>query len=721
MNIKTLFTLGLLFTGVSFASDSSNGDEISDFDAISSVDTEVPDVSFDISSSTPAQPDQSAPQQDNSDAEDVVESVTPPSQTPPPPQDTTVKDLIKQLESDTSRQDLLKTLKALDTNLSAKPDLLLFSMFQNVKQFIKDVGAKTTEVFKASISKETWQNSIQADIFQQFNALHGKDCLIIILAALLLQALLAWTIRAGFFPFFSKIDKGDAVIIRTLLSCFGFLVFAFAAKEILPLFKLIQPVKPDLIWGIFGLQLLLLTFRSAITLKIVPVEEHIRGSVYGFFLGMCTLVFVGYYVQPILFVQSSTLAESPIEKIFASIWIAIIIIATIKYRQVIEGILFRKDEGGSKRFLSKIEHALSGIIHLILIGFILLAFFAWFIGNQDVYLYARDQLITTFGVLFVLSTISSITLYSFNGLTFANETKERFQNQMYRLLDILGLVAIIYIFYRWVTPIFTFYGYNTSGFSDKMVGISLVIILMLLSFQGINRIFNSQLLVQESNRHFKTLLPLLDKIIKLVIFIIALLLVLSELNMDITPILASVSILGIGLGLGSKTIIEDFLNGVFIIQENDFSIGDKVIIGGVSGTIENITLRKVHLRDAYGFLNFIPFRSISQITNKSRNFNIEHVLIPLPSNFGLKQTVAILEEVGADLLKHATLSSSIITPPKFQGISEFSHSENPQAQVYGIMNFEIKVMPEKSKEIGQEFRRLALVAFEEMSRVKQGF
>jgi small-conductance mechanosensitive channel len=116
-------------------------------------------------------------------------------------------------------------------------------------------------------------------------------------------------------------------------------------------------------------------------------------------------------------------------------------------------------------------------------------------------------------------------------------------------------------------------------------------------------------------------------------------------------------------------------------------------------------------------MNYIPFSNVGAITNQSRDYNDEKVIIPLPSTFHLKRTVHILEDVGKQLLHDPDLQSYIISVPKFAGVSEFQLSTHQGAEITTMMQFDIKTEPGKMSLVAGEFRKLAKLAFEEMERV----
>jgi small-conductance mechanosensitive channel len=118
----------------------------------------------------------------------------------------------------------------------------------------------------------------------------------------------------------------------------------------------------------------------------------------------------------------------------------------------------------------------------------------------------------------------------------------------------------------------------------------------------------------------KTLLTLLRNAISIALIIVMLMLVLSELGINIAPLIASAGVLGLAIGFGAQKMVEDIITGVFIQFENAVNVGDVVTLGGVSGVVEKLTVRSVSLRDLNGIYHVIPFSSVSSVSNFSKDF-----------------------------------------------------------------------------------------------------
>ena len=128
-------------------------------------------------------------------------------------------------------------------------------------------------------------------------------------------------------------------------------------------------------------------------------------------------------------------------------------------------------------------------------------------------------------------------------------------------------------------------------------------------------------LLQDQRRRAVTLAKIFRSTGLVVIIIVAGLLVLEEFQIDITPLLAGASVVGLAIGLGAQTLVRDMLGGLFILIEDQFHIGDIIQVAGVGGTVETITLRATHLRDADGTLHLVPNGEMRIISNATSGWS----------------------------------------------------------------------------------------------------
>ena len=126
----------------------------------------------------------------------------------------------------------------------------------------------------------------------------------------------------------------------------------------------------------------------------------------------------------------------------------------------------------------------------------------------------------------------------------------------------------------------------------------------------------------------RTLLPMLRTALLVTILIIAGLIVLSQVGVNIAPLLAGAGVLGVAIGFGSQKLVQDLITGLFLLLENTMQVGDVVTLAGLSGTVEYLSIRTIRLRALDGSVHIIPFSSVTTVTNQTRDFS--YALIDLP-------------------------------------------------------------------------------------------
>ncbi|MEM6465633.1 MAG: mechanosensitive ion channel domain-containing protein, partial [Pseudomonadota bacterium] len=117
-----------------------------------------------------------------------------------------------------------------------------------------------------------------------------------------------------------------------------------------------------------------------------------------------------------------------------------------------------------------------------------------------------------------------------------------------------------------------------------------------------------------------TLLSLLRNAATIALVIITSMVVLSEVGIDIAPLLASAGVLGLAIGFGAQKLVQDIITGIFIQFENAMNVGDVVTVSGTTGVVEKLTVRSVSLRDVEGAFHIIPFSSVDMVSNFTRDF-----------------------------------------------------------------------------------------------------
>ncbi len=144
--------------------------------------------------------------------------------------------------------------------------------------------------------------------------------------------------------------------------------------------------------------------------------------------------------------------------------------------------------------------------------------------------------------------------------------------------------------------------------------------------------------------------------------------VLSEVGVDIAPIIASAGIIGIALGFGAQSLVKDFLAGIFIFIEDQYGVGDVVDVGDANGTVEAVTLRMTRLRDINGTVWYVPNGQVIRVGNKSQNWSRAVVDVGVGYGEDLARVQRVLREVAHDLWEDDEFNHVIIEEPEVTGV-----------------------------------------------------
>jgi moderate conductance mechanosensitive channel len=170
----------------------------------------------------------------------------------------------------------------------------------------------------------------------------------------------------------------------------------------------------------------------------------------------------------------------------------------------------------------------------------------------------------------------------------------------------------------------------------------------------------------------RTAAKLFRNMARALLLVITVLLVLGQLGLNISPLIASAGVVGLAVSFGSQSLVRDYVTGFFLQLEHQFALGDVIRIGGVEGTVENITLRLVYLRDGNGALHIIPNGQIPQVTNLTRSWGRIAVDIEVPWKDSDRARQA-LERAASALGEDPAWADALLDPPRFSGIERFAN------------------------------------------------
>src|SRR5438067_2506316 len=186
---------------------------------------------------------------------------------------------------------------------------------------------------------------------------------------------------------------------------------------------------------------------------------------------------------------------------------------------------------------------------------------------------------------------------------------------------------------------------------------------------------NADALVRsEQAKHRHSVAQVLTWIAVVIIYVIAAILVADRLGVPVASLVAPATVAGVALGFGAQRIVQDILAGFFIITERQYGFGDLIRISalgsttGVSGTVEEVTLRITQIRSASGEVIIVPNGQIVQVTNLSRDWARAVVDVPVPVTADVSQVNEILHQIGVDAYADEDLRPMLLDTPTVMGV-----------------------------------------------------
>ena len=166
----------------------------------------------------------------------------------------------------------------------------------------------------------------------------------------------------------------------------------------------------------------------------------------------------------------------------------------------------------------------------------------------------------------------------------------------------------------------------------------------------------------------RTIMPVLRVTAGVTILILGSLLVLSQLGVNITPLIAGVSVLGLAVSFGSQSLVRDIVSGMFFLAEDSFRVGEYIDGSKVKGTVEGFSVRSIRLRHQNGQLHIVPFGQLTHITNFSRDWTTVKFNLAFALNTDVELLRKTVKKIGLDMMNEPQFQKELLQPLKMQGL-----------------------------------------------------
>jgi small-conductance mechanosensitive channel len=208
----------------------------------------------------------------------------------------------------------------------------------------------------------------------------------------------------------------------------------------------------------------------------------------------------------------------------------------------------------------------------------------------------------------------------------------------------------------------------------------------------------------EVQKRMDTLDDLGGRVIRFFVIVIAGIMVLSALDLDIGPAIAGLGVVGIAVGFGAQSLVRDYLNGALILAENQYSKGDVISIAGVSGAVEDFSLRRTTLRDLDGTVHTVPNGEIKVASNRTRTWARINQNVTVAFGTDIDKAIQVVEELGKSMAADPVWKRRILEPPRVERVESIDE-RGITLKILGT------VRASEQWAAGGEFRKLLLETF----------
>jgi small-conductance mechanosensitive channel len=364
--------------------------------------------------------------------------------------------------------------------------------------------------------------------------------------------------------------------------------------------------------------------------------------------------------------------------------------------------------------------------HILAILYVVGIFLVYALRIEGGFIFVlRATLLSIVVVAVARFAVNLVQRASRRGFAIGSELKAKFptlEARANRYLPVITTVAatllyafaVLAILQAWNVESFSWFG---SSFGRRMVGgafsIGSVLLLALVLWEVFSSAIERYLsgvdgrgMQVARSARARTLLPLLRTTVLVVILVFVALIVLSELGLDIAPLLAGAGVVGLAIGFGSQALVKDIITGLFILIEDSLAVGDVVDVGkGHAGVVEAISIRTIRLRDNAGTLHSVPFSEVTSVSNMTKDYAyfVANVAVSYREDFD--RVSGVLREVADDLMADAGFRPFILEPLEIIGIDKMT-------ELGMVIQARLKTLPRKQWSIGREFNRRMKQAFD---------
>ncbi len=497
------------------------------------------------------------------------------------------------------------------------------------------------------------------------------------------------------------LSRLSTLLLRTVVDVLPLLAFAVVAYGILPF---VEPRPFTRVVAISAINVTLLIQAILVVARAVFVPNTPRLRLFRmgdetaayFFVWIRRLAYVGGYVfvvaDALQLLGFSQVGEAVAE--IGQLAIAIMLVIVILQNRAAVREILRGGATKTRPVLSVLRRQFAEVWHILATIYVAVTYLVLVLDPTGGFGFLMRA--TTISVLVIVAAgmlIAALNHAISQGFSVGERLRERYpglERRANRYLPILRTIAMGIIYIVAAAVILEAWQIRVSSWLASDIGqqfasgaatIAVVLVISLVLWESVSSAIERYLdmtdeegEVVERSARARTLLPLLRNVILVTIVVVVVLTVLSEIGINIAPLLAAAGVVGIAIGFGSQELVRDVINGLFILFEDTIAVGDVVEVAGHAGLVESISVRTLTLRDLDGNVHTVPFSAVSTIRNMTKEFSFARMDVGIAYRENVAEVIEVLKQIGAELEADPSLGPLILEPLEILGLDQFGDS-----------------------------------------------
>ena len=535
----------------------------------------------------------------------------------------------------------------------------------------------------------------------------------------------------------SLLVRVPLALARAVLQIVPLAVFAAVAYGMLPLMRpsgstqivILSFVNAYLIARLLMIAMRLLLAPGAAGLRLFPLGGETANYLFIWARRLIMISVFGYYaVEAALLLGLPRQGHAVLLKLLGLLVAVLVIVFLSQNRIIVAGWIRGEGRSRLRRALGgRLRQRLADVWHVLAIVYVAGLYAIWALGIEGGFEYLLRATVLT-AVIVVAARLVALGMRRAveRGFAVNADLRTRFPALEARvnrytpvvhnvLRAVVYLIAGLTLLQVWGIDVF---GWLESPVGRRVVGsgvsILIVAVIALVLWEAVSTAIERYLgrtdaegnLIERSARA-RTLLPLMRNALLVVLLVMVTLIVLSEVGINIGPLLAGAGVVGLAIGFGSQKLVQDVITGAFMLFEDAISVGDVVNVAGIGGIVERLSIRSIRLRDLSGNVHTIPFSAVETVTNMTKDFSMYVFEIGVAYRENVDDVMEVLREIGADLQEDPEFGPRILEPLEVLGVDQFADSAV-------IIKARIRTRPIQQWAVGREFNRRMKNRFDEL-------